>query len=60
MFDPENPKRPVLMADFPAACERICSAMPHLKSLLLGNELLRKRLYAVDFLATLSANCWSR
>ena len=54
MFDPENPKRPVLMADFPAACERICSAMPRLKSLLLGNELLRKRLYAVDFLATLS------
>ena len=28
--------------------------MPRLKSLLLGNELLRKRLYAVDFLATLS------
>ena len=54
MFDPENPKRPVLMVDFPAACERICSAMPRLKSLLLRDELLRKRLYAVDFLATLS------
>ena len=54
MFDPENPKRPVLMADFPAACERICDAMPRLKALLRGNELLHKRLYAVDFLATLS------
>ena len=54
MFDPENPKRPVLMADFPAACERICDPMPRLKALLRGNELLHKRLYAVDFLATLS------
>ena len=54
MFDPDHPKRPVLMADFPAACERICAAMPRLKSLLLADETLKKRLYAVDFLATLS------
>jgi len=54
MFNPENPKQPVLMADFPAACERICSAMPRLKSLLLASETLKNRLFQVDFLATLS------
>lgn len=54
MFNPENPKLPVLMADFPAACERICSAMPRLKSLLLASETLKNRLFQVDFLATLS------
>lgn len=54
MFDPENPKQPVLMADFPAASERICSAMPRLKALILGNEMLSNRLFYVDFLSTLS------
>lgn len=54
MFDPDNPKRPILMADYPATCERICSAMPRLKEKVLANEILRKKLYAVEFLATLS------
>ena len=54
MFDPENPKRPILMRDFPAACQRICDAMPRLRAEVMAAESLRKRLYAVDFLATLS------
>lgn len=54
MFDPENPKRPVLMADFPAASATICAAMPLLRERVLASEPLRKRLYAVEFLATLS------
>ncbi|HZX32305.1 MAG TPA: tRNA (uridine(54)-C5)-methyltransferase TrmA [Rhodocyclaceae bacterium] len=54
MFDPENPKRPILMADFPAADAAICAAMPRLKERLLASDLLKKRLYGVEFLATLS------
>ena len=54
MFDPENPKRPILMADFPAADAAICAAMPRLKERLLASDILKKRLYAVEFLATLS------
>ncbi|MGE5491623.1 MAG: tRNA (uridine(54)-C5)-methyltransferase TrmA [Actinomycetota bacterium] len=54
MFDPENPKRPVLMADFPAADAAICAAMPRLKERVLASDILKKRLYAVEFLATLS------
>ena len=54
MFDPDNPKRPILMQDFPAASESICAAMRGLRARLLTSELLKKRLYAVEFLATLS------
>jgi tRNA (uracil-5-)-methyltransferase len=54
MFEPENPKRPVLMADFPAASASICAVMPRLKARILASEALRQRLYDVEFLATLS------
>lgn len=54
MFDPANPKRPILMADFPVACSTISTAMPRLRAFLLANPSLRQRLYAVEFLATLS------
>ena len=54
MFDPENPKRPVLMAEFPVASATICAAMPRLRERVLANDILRHRLYAVDFLSTLS------
>lgn len=56
MFDPENPKRPILMADFPAASESICAAMPRLRERVMADDTLRKRLYAVEFLATLSGD----
>ena len=54
MFDPANPKRPILMADFPVACSTISTAMPRLRAFLLADPSLRQRLYAVEFLATLS------
>ncbi|MDX9945343.1 MAG: tRNA (uridine(54)-C5)-methyltransferase TrmA, partial [Azonexus sp.] len=31
MFDPENPRRPVLMQDFPVASQHICELMPRLR-----------------------------
>lgn len=54
MFDPDNPKRPILMADFPAASASICATMPRLKERVLASEPLKKRLFDVEFLATLS------
>jgi len=56
MFDPDNPKQPVLMTDFPAAGEAICALMPRLRAALLADETLRRRLYAADFLSTLSGD----
>lgn len=56
MFDPDNPKRPVLMADFPAAGEAVCALMPRLRAALLADETLSRRLYAADFLSTLSGD----
>lgn len=54
MFDPETPKQPVLMADFPIGVRLIHDTMPVLKARLVADELLKKRLYAIEFLATLS------
>ncbi|MCL2344323.1 MAG: tRNA (uridine(54)-C5)-methyltransferase TrmA [Desulfobulbus sp.] len=54
MFDPDHPRQPVLMADFPAADAAICALMPRLRAAILAVEALRRRLYGVEFLATLS------
>ncbi|MCL2887186.1 MAG: tRNA (uridine(54)-C5)-methyltransferase TrmA, partial [Betaproteobacteria bacterium] len=54
MFDPDEPRRPVLMADFPAADAAICALMPRLRAAILADETLCRRLYGVEFLATLS------
>lgn len=54
MFDPENPKRPILLSDYPVTVARISDSMPILKLHLLADERLKKRLYAIEFLATLS------
>lgn len=54
MFDPDNPRQPVLMADFPAADTAICALMPRLRAAILADEALRRRLFGVEFLATLS------
>ena len=56
MFDPDNPKRPILMADYPVASASICALMPRLRAAVLASELLRKRFYAVEFLATLAGD----
>jgi len=54
MSDPDNPKQRVLLDTFPPAAADICAAMPRLRERLAGNDVLRRRLFRVDFLATLS------
>lgn len=56
MFDPEQPKKPVLMSEFPVASESICALMPRLRAALLAAPGLARRLYAAEFLATLSGD----
>lgn len=56
MFDPENPRQPLLMADFPVADAAVCALMPRLRAAALADTLLSRRLYAVEFLATLSGD----
>lgn len=54
MFDPADPKRPILMQDFPTAAASICAEMPRLREKLQSNPVLRHKLFQVNFLATLS------
>ncbi len=54
MSDPENPKQKILFDTFPPAAESICAVMPRLRERLIPNDALRRRLFQVDFLATLS------
>jgi len=54
MFDPENPKQPVMVENFPMAAEAICALMPRLLERLRGSQTLRGGLFQADFLATLS------
>ena len=54
MFDPDAPQIPVRIADFPAGAESINRLMPILREKLLANDLLRHKLFTVEFLTTLS------
>lgn len=54
MFEPENPKQPVPMLDFPAASASICALMPRLRERILGNDILKHRLHDIEFISTLS------
>jgi tRNA (uracil-5-)-methyltransferase len=54
MFDSDDPKKPVVIEDFAAATESICVAMPRLRERLQASEALKRSLFQVDFLATLS------
>ncbi len=54
MSDPENPKRPLLVEDFPAASTAICALMPRLRQRLQDSPILKKRLFQANFLSTLS------
>jgi len=56
MFDPDNPRQPVLMSDFPAADAAVCALMPRLRAAILADPALCRRLYGVEFLATLSGD----
>ena len=54
MFDPEAPKTPVTLEDFPPAAEAIRLAMRALHARLQHDPVLRRKLFQVDFQATLS------
>lgn len=54
MFDPENPKQPITLDTFPPAADAICALMPVLRDRLRGDGLLRRSLFQIDFLASLS------
>ena len=54
MSDPDDPKQRVFLETFPPAAARICEVMLLLRERLMGSEVLRRRLFRVDFLATLS------
>lgn len=54
MFDPAAPNQPVLMDSYPAAAEAISTLMPALRDALQVNTELRRKLFQVNFLATLS------
>jgi len=54
MFDPAEPKVPVVIERFAAAAEPICAAMPRLRERLQASDDLKRHLFQVEFLATLS------
>ncbi|NTV09279.1 MAG: tRNA (uridine(54)-C5)-methyltransferase TrmA [Zoogloea sp.] len=54
MFDPAEPKQPIVIDDFPVATTSICAAMPRLRDRLQASEALKRKLFQVEFLATLS------
>lgn len=54
MSDPDEPGQRITLDTFPPAAAIICAAMPRLRQRLGGCDPLRRRLFRVDFLATLS------
>jgi tRNA (uracil-5-)-methyltransferase len=54
MFDSDEPKRPIVIEHFAAACDTICTAMPRLREALQASAALKERLFQANFLATLS------
>jgi tRNA (uracil-5-)-methyltransferase len=54
MFDPRDPKTPRRVTEFPIASQRIQIAMPALREALLGEPTLRRKLFQIEFLSTLS------
>lgn len=54
MSDPDDPKQKIRLATFPPAAEAICTLMPRLRERLIPSDALRRRLFQVNFLATLS------
>ncbi len=54
MFDPAEPKVAVAIDGFPAAVAPICALMPRLRECLQASDVLKRKLFQVEFLATLS------
>jgi tRNA (uracil-5-)-methyltransferase len=56
MFRPEDRKVPVPVMGFPIACEAITSLMPRLIQCLRVEPILRRKLFQVEFLSTLTGD----
>lgn len=54
MYKPGEYKKPYLIENFPIGSERINQLMPELLAAVNADEILRKRLFQVEFLTTLS------
>ena len=54
MYRRDDRKTPIPVTDFPIACETVQRLMPALLSALKPNELLRRKLFQVEFLSTLA------
>ena len=54
MFPPGEPRNPHIIEAFPIAGPRITEAMPPLREALQGSTELRRKLFQVEFLSTLS------
>ena len=54
MFDPAEPRKPLLIDDFPPAATPIAEVMTPLLECINRNEELRRRIFQAEFLATLS------
>ena len=54
MFDSEQPKTPLRVTQFPIAWPTIQRAMPELLAFLKGEPELRRKLFQVEFLSSLS------
>ena len=56
MFRPGDPKTPIAIVDFPIADERIQQLMPVLREKLIEQDILRRKLFQVEFLTTLAGD----
>ncbi len=56
MFRRGEPKAPVPVSEFPVASPAIQALMPKLRHLLITTPVLRRKLFQVEFLATLSGD----
>ncbi len=54
MYHPGEYKKPYIIEDFTVASEQINSLMPPLLSAINASDILRRRLFSVEFLTTLS------
>jgi tRNA (uracil-5-)-methyltransferase len=56
MFRPEHPSIPITITEFPIADNLIQRSMPVLRDALLADHVLRRKLFQIEFLASLSGN----
>lgn len=54
MFDPADPRQVIVLDAFPPAAPPIAAAMPRLRDALMASEPLKRKIFQVEFQATLS------